>query len=162
MLNVEPVDQTFLARIKNPIIVEHTLNASKHKIWLVISDNSTWTQWYPGLSQCKTTSPYTGLGSTRRVKQSWWLSDERIVLWEPNRAWGYTLESYNAPIFKHLFEQIELEEIGDVHTTPQTVVRYKGAYEAHWLMWFYSWQIEWELSSLWRKALKGLEKYCSE
>jgi len=161
MLKVQPIDQTYVSSFKKPIIIEHTINTSAQAIWLVISNNSTWTHWYPDMSLCETTSTHTELGSTRRVKQSWWLSDERIVLWEPNHAWGYTLESYNAPIFKHLYEQIELEAVNDGHATPQTVVRYTGAYEAHWLMWVYSWQIRWELSRLWKQALKGLEQYCS-
>lgn len=162
MLKVQPIDQSHLSSFKNPVVIERTINASTQDIWLVISNNSTWIHWYPNMSKCETTSSHDGLGSTRRVKQSWWLSDERIVLWEPNHEWGYTVESYNAPIFKHLFEQITLEAIHDDQSTPRTIVRYTGIYEAHWLVWFYSWQIHWELSRLWKEALQGLEQYCSE
>lgn len=158
MVKVKPVNPGYVSTIKNPIIIEHTINASTQDIWLIISDNSTWIHWYPDRSKCEITSTKTELGSTRRVRQSWWLSDELIVLWEPTPAWGYTLVSYNAAIFTHLFEQVKLEVINDGNVTAKTVIRYTGAYEAHWLVWFYLWQIRLELSRLWKKALKGLKR----
>jgi uncharacterized protein YndB with AHSA1/START domain len=111
-----------------PIIIESTeqVAATRAEVWAVICDHERWPEWFGSLSAVRSTStPSTGVGSTREVKLNGGLTfQEEFIAWDEPERWAFTGIEGPAP-FKSLVERITLTEID-----PQcTEVTYRMAIE---------------------------------
>jgi hypothetical protein len=128
MPTLSVVDPSFARTAPQTVVLERQIPASPAELWRVLSDNSSWMSWFPGMSFCTTTSePMTGLGSTRTVKVGPLVADEHFILWEPESAWGFAVIRTNIPVAKRMLEQVELF----ANQSNGTLVRYTGAFEPH-------------------------------
>lgn len=126
MPTLQPVDVSFVEAATHHVHVQYILNATTSEVWAVLADHGSWDAWYPGMSRCDTSEP-GGLGAVRTVRLGPLVAKERWVLWEPERALGFTVIHTNLPTAKHILEQIHLEAVS-TGSRPRTRVRFTGSY----------------------------------
>ena len=154
MPNLKPVDSAFAQSAHHVVTVERTIAAPPDRIWAVIDDVGSWTEWYPGMSRCEPTSdPENGLGSTRRIKIGALVADERIIVHDPPNAWAFTVLKTNLPLANRMLEGLALS--GDAGGDATTVT-YTGAFEPHLLTRLTFSLVRRSVRSAWTRGLDGL------
>lgn len=111
-----------------PIIIESTevVAATRAEVWAVICDHERWPEWFANLTAVRSTStPATGVGSTREVKLSGGFTfQEEFIAWEEPTVWAFT-GTEGPPPFRSLVERITLVELD----ADRTEVTYRMAIE---------------------------------
>lgn len=156
---LEPVDADYADHAPHVVHAETTVRAPAAAVWQVLVDNSTWTEWFPAMRSCETTSKQLrGVGSTRRVKVVNLVADERIVLWEPEVAWGFTVTRTNIPMARRMLERVDLTDAagGD---GPATDVVYTGAFAPHLLTRLTMRLVARQAARTWQRGLDGLARH---
>ena len=130
---LEPVGAEFVDRAKTVVTTEVEVDVAAADLWAVLVDCSTWCAWFPDMKSCEPTSgDGRGLGSTRRVHVGALVAEETFVVWEEARAWAFSVTRTNLPLARHMFERVDLEDVG-TPDAPRTRLRYTGAFTPHWL-----------------------------
>jgi len=103
-----------------PIVAEATVEiaAPPERVWAVIADHERWPAWFPGVSRVEITGgDGIGLDATRRVTlRGGTRFDERIIIWEPGHAFGFTVVAMRPRVFRSLNERVTLDDLGDGRT----------------------------------------------
>jgi hypothetical protein len=155
MPTLKIVDPSFARSAQHTVVVEQTIGSDPARIWAVLSDNATWTTWFPGMTQCITTSAEpTGIGSTRTVKVGPLVADEQFILWETNVIWGFCVTRTNLPVASKMLEQVELVS----NRSGGTLVRYTGAFEPHTFSRLTFGLTKRQVRAVWTAGLAGLEQ----
>jgi uncharacterized protein YndB with AHSA1/START domain len=119
----------FAASASHKATAVHDLAASPEQVWATITNNSSWTKWFPTMTRCEDTSdPTSGIGSTRTVKVGPLVAEEEFIAWDENRLWAFTITKTNLPLGKKVLEQLAIEPHGDGGSR----VAYTGAIEPTW------------------------------
>lgn len=156
---LDPVEPSFATTAPQKVVVETTVAASTASVWGALADNDAWPKWFDPMSSCISTSdPATGVGSTRSVVVGPLEADELFIIWEPEKAWGFTITRTNLPMAKRFLEMVELEAIGTT-SSPQTLVRYTGAFEPHLITKLSYPLVKRQVRSAWTKGLAGLDPF---
>jgi uncharacterized protein YndB with AHSA1/START domain len=111
---LKPVDLAFLSNAEKVYVVDQTLAASREDVWAAFVDPTTWHHWWPGLVSASyrgAPRPY-GVGTFREATVGGQRFEERIVVWEEERRWGYRIDRATAPIAWAQLECTELEDHG--------------------------------------------------
>jgi len=133
MPKLTPVDTNFAAVAPVNIVVSKTIAADVADVWAVVTHNPTWTEWFPQMKSCETTSdPGFGVGATRTVKVGGLRADEVFVAWDENVRWAFTIVGTNLPLATKMLEQIEFSS-SPSDGSPSTTVTYTGSIAPHWL-----------------------------
>lgn len=152
MPTLEPVDTDFVTPAPRTIVVEQEIAADPAAVWAVLTDNDSWTTWYPNMNSCITTSdPGHGVGATRSVAVGSLKADERFVAWDEPKLWAFTIVKTNLPMAKRFLEQVEL--VGGESTT---TARYTGAYEPTAFTRPIASLIDRQIRTAWTNGLAGL------
>lgn len=97
-----------------PITIESTavVAATPSEVWAVICDHERWPEWFDSLTSVRSTStPSTGVGSTREVKLSGGFTfQEEFIAWDEPEVWAFTGIEGPHP-FRSLVERITLVEL---------------------------------------------------
>lgn len=129
MPTLTPADPSFVAQAPQRLVVSREVPASPTQVWEWLIDTPGWADWFPG---CKkgwdTSNPAGGIGGSRSVKIGPISADEQFIIWEPNKAWGFTILKFTIPGIKKAIELVELEDRGS-DSGPLTVMTYTGAFE---------------------------------
>ncbi len=157
MPDLIPVDAAFANSAPQRIEVERRIAATTVEVWKVIVDNSTWTDWFDGMTSCEPTSdPDSGVGSSRRVKVGPMQLEEQFITWDEASCWAFTVTKTSIPFAKRMLEQIELTSVGTADQ-PATKVHYVGAIEPHPLTKLIFPVIARQLKAAWRKSFANLD-----
>ena len=124
MPTLTAVDGSFVDAAPHVARCQVEVSAPINIVWEAILDYPSWVDWFPRMSQCHATSSTVGVGGSRRVKVGPLIVEERIVVFEPQTAWGFTALRTNLPVAKKLLEQIELEP-----SDGATLLTYTGAFD---------------------------------
>lgn len=155
-------DPSFAQTAPHKVVVERTVEASPEAIWTVLSDNTTWTSWFTGMSRCdSTSSPATGIGSTRTVKVGPLVAEERFISWEPNKLWGFSVIRTNLPVARKMLEQVELVD-RSTPTRAASLVRYTGAFVPHRFAVLTFALTKRQVCAAWTRGLDGLAGFVAD
>lgn len=112
-----PQDYSFTTRAPLRVSATRIVDASPHRVFDRLADARSWRRWFPGMVACwYLTRPPHGVGSVRRVWVGPLRVDDRFIVWEPGRRWGFTFESTNLPWASAGVEVVDLEETDDGRT----------------------------------------------
>lgn len=111
----EPVGLDFVDRAHIVAIVNVTVAASPAQVWQVLNDTQRWPEWFEAMKSAQvTSSAWDGVGSTRKVSIGPMVVDEKMIVWEPDTKWGFTVTGLNwmGRIAKRMLEVVEIEPAG--------------------------------------------------
>lgn len=157
MPKLTPVDSTFLdgspkTGAPKTVVVKQHIAAPIQRVWDVIADNDTWTEWFPAMTECTTTSdPATGVGATRRVIVGALEADEIFVTWDEPHQWAFIITRTNIPMATKFLEQLELAE-----DSTGTMVTYTGAFTPHLVTKLSYPLVKRGIKKSWTEGLQGL------
>ena len=123
-------DLGFLESAPHRVSISRIVCAAPEQVWAVVSDHSTWTEWFvPTLrSAAAPSEPGWGFGSTRRVQMTTGMRvDERFIAWDEPRLWAFTATAVRPALFSGLVECVRIEPDGAV-----SMVTYTMAFAANW------------------------------
>ena len=94
------------------------MRTSPEEVWAALIDHDSWAKWFEAILDVEPRGePATGPGSKRRVTIQHGITiDEEVILWEPNRAWGFTVFAAGGPfsLMAHsLNERINIEALAE-------------------------------------------------
>jgi len=151
----EPVGLDFIERAAVVAVVDVHVDASPAQVWRVLNETERWTEWFEGMKECRVTSAsWDGVGSTRYVKVGPLGVDERIVVWEPDTKWGFTVEKLSVTgwIAKRMLEVVDIEPDGT-----GSKLTYTGALDpVPWLKPMRS-MLKKQLTTAWQTSLPKID-----
>ena len=131
-----PQGLSYLEQAPHTLTLTDTINAPIATVWKAITDYSTYPLWFNGVEKCYSPStPQTGLHSKRIVEVQGFKFYEDIILWEEEKAYGFTLLETNRKIYASGVEALYFEAI-DENTTK---VIYKGGFEYAGILSLWVW-----------------------
>lgn len=125
MPRLRPTTQAFLAEADEHARASAFIDAARADVWQLLADHGTWDRWYPGMSRCETEDP-GGPGARRIVRLGPLVAEERWVVWQPEKALGFTVERLNLPMARRMFELVQLDD-----EATGTRIRFHGGYQPH-------------------------------
>ena len=118
----------FLETAPNVIVHVVDLAATPEQIFDVFEDESSWPQWYGGITGVNWTTPKPyGVDTTRAVRLGALKVHEHFIHWEDNKRFAFYLSKTNLPFVKVLVEDYLLEPISDTTTRFTYTVAYEPA-----------------------------------
>lgn len=155
MPKLAEVDTTFAEVAPVKIVTSKIMAANVADVWAVVTHNPTWTEWFPMMTSCETTSdPAFGVGATRTVKVGGLRADEVFVAWDENALWAFSIVRTNLPLATKMLEQIEFSTSSSDGSS--TTITYTGAITPHWLARPILPLAKWNLKRLWSKGFDNL------
>src|SRR5215470_2998323 len=106
-------DLGFVDRAPIVHVVEATAPAPCQAVFAALADAEAWPRWFPGVRAARYTSPPPhGVGSVREAIVSGTRWVEEIIVWEPDRRWGWTVTGASMPFAAAQIEVFELRPAG--------------------------------------------------
>jgi Polyketide cyclase / dehydrase and lipid transport len=133
MPKLEPVGPEFFDTAPWQFDIVREIAAPIGEVWPMIAVNENWPKWFGGCRECRSTSdPASGVGSTRLLLGRGLRVDERFIVWEDERVWGFTALEISLPFFARLAERATLSDIGGGRTR---IVYRMAAEPRRWAGW---------------------------
>lgn len=155
MATMRPVTPEFYDRAPTRYRVERVVAATPDEVFTALADTPGWPQWFPAIRAARWTSePPHGVGSTRSVDVGPITFDEEFIVWEPGRAWGFTIVGTTVPLARAAAELVELEPDGT-----GTRVTYRMCVEPYPLLGFTGPLLRGGVEKGLHQGLKGLERH---
>jgi len=105
-----PEDEDYLDSADTRVNYSVVVPVSASDLWKNINDQQSWTKWFKGLDKCEMVTPSpVGLHSKRIIKVGLLKFYEDIIIWQPERAFGFTILEENIGLFTRA---VEFEHIG--------------------------------------------------
>lgn len=158
MPELEAVEAEFASTAKQVVKVERIIDATPSAIWDAITETAGWSTWFPKMTRSESVSQKATLGSTRTIKIGPLVAEERIIVADENRTWGFSVTRTNLPIAKRMLELLALEDVSADDRT-RTRVLYTGAFEPLWLTRPTFSLVKRNVATTWRHGLDGLAIY---
>lgn len=100
------------------VIAARELAATPAEIFDALCDHESWPEWFTSLQRVERIGDQReGVGSRRRVSLSKRLVfDEEFNVWDPGKAWGFTVFEASTKAFRTLNELVEIQAISDDRT----------------------------------------------
>ena len=150
-----PEDEDFLDNAPRRVNCSVVVSVSASDLWKNIIDQHSWTMWFKGLTTCElVTSSPIGLHSKRNIQVGLLKFYEDIIIWQPERAFGFTILEENIGLFTRAVEAIYLEPV-DEHSTR---LIYRGGFEYRAIYNLFKNMIERELVNRWISSFEELAK----
>ena len=113
MPSLEPVDETYFARVPQRFVHTWSIARPAEKVWAELVAEQP-LHWLRGLRLRWTSSPPFGVGTTRQGKMMGGMTtiDEYFFIWEEGRRCAFYVTHMNAPIFKSFAEDYLVEPDG--------------------------------------------------
>ena len=156
MAKMTPVDATFFDTAPLRFETAGVVHATPAEVWEeIIGDN--WTEWFPGMSLCSYSTPLPrGLDSVRTVKINGLEVEERVVVFDPERAWAFSGLRANVPFAKRLLEGFALEATDGGASTRLT---YRAGIETTWATRLVSKLLRRQMTASWAEAIDALDQH---
>jgi len=114
MPTMTPAEAEFVDGAPLRIDTVLSLNQPPEQVWEVLVDTERWPEWFGSCKAARSTSdPPDGLGSTRWVHVDLFKVNERIIVWDAPRSWGFTILDANLPVADTVVELVKLEPVAD-------------------------------------------------
>jgi uncharacterized protein YndB with AHSA1/START domain len=126
---LRPEELDFADRARWQFNVGATLTASPSDVWAAFTDNDSWPTWYTTCRVCRTTSAASaGVGATRYIEVDTLQAHERVIAWEPERLWAFTVTELARPFCTAMVERATFAP----GPAGGTSVTYRMATEPRW------------------------------
>ncbi len=88
--------------------------ATADEVFEALADHETWPQWFTSLDRVEQFGDLDdGVGSKRRVFINRRVRvDEEFIVWEPGKAWGFTILDASIGGLRSMNELVTIQEIG--------------------------------------------------
>jgi hypothetical protein len=84
--------------------------ALAQRVWDALVDTERWPEWFRGFKAARNTSEtFDGVGSSRWVHVDMFKGNERFIVWDEPRQWGFTGLDANLPFFESVVEVATLK-----------------------------------------------------
>ena len=94
-----------------------TVSAPPSEVFAVLADDARWPRWCSAFKGCRSLPGMPqGKGYGRYVDAGWLKVEERFIVWEPGKAWFFTLTRGNTGVFRAFVEGAALEPADDGRT----------------------------------------------
>jgi uncharacterized protein YndB with AHSA1/START domain len=145
----------FLDRAPIQVREEVLIAASPAEVWRGVGDTPAWTEWFPGMSVARLTTPEPATAGSGRyvVVQSLKVNEELLAVDEDER-FGFVVTDANLPFFAALVELATLEPVGAA-----TRVVYRQGLELKPWARPLSPAIRRQFATTLRKGLAGLDRW---
>ncbi len=116
-LTPRPPDWTATAPIQ--VGASRELAASADEVFAALADHESWPEWFVSLRKVERFGDLDeGIGSNRSVFIGKRVQiDEEFIVWEPGKAWGFTLIAASVPGLRSMNELVTIQEIGPARVT---------------------------------------------
>jgi uncharacterized protein YndB with AHSA1/START domain len=122
MPSPRPEGVGFVAEAPLRAVASRRIPATPEAVFDAIADVDSWPEWFPGMRRCTwLTPPPHEIGSQRRVVVGPLRVDERFVVWDRPRRWGFTFTGSNLPLADAGVEVVDLEPVGDATQVTYTM-----------------------------------------
>jgi len=112
-----PEDEDYLDSAETRVNYSVVVPVSASDLWKNINNQQSWTKWFKGLDKCELVTPSpVGLHSKRIIKVGLLKFFEDIIIWQPERAFGFTILEENIGLFTRAVEAVYLEPVDDDST----------------------------------------------
>lgn len=166
MADLQPSDSSLLKKKWSRTGVSRMVKASPDEVWAVVSDASTWLDWYRPLSAFDLVG-VTSLqpGAEVYEKESFWKTTSEVVDWDEGRTIGLSTRTINARwLLRRYYRLLEIDAADPEGT--ETKVSLTGGFSfgpVGWIFVAYAYpQTRASLYFEYRSALKGLAAYFSD
>jgi hypothetical protein len=150
-----PEDEGFLDSADSRVTYSVVVNVSASYLWKNIINQHNWTKWLLFMNKCElVTPPPIGLHSKRIIQVIFIKFYEDIVIWQPERAFGFTILEANVGFFTRAVEAVYLEPV-DENSTRLT---YRGGFEFRGIFNLIKNMIERVLVHYWTISFEELAK----
>ena len=107
-----PPEWTATAPVK--VSASREMRATPDQVFAALADHETWPEWFDALSKVERLGDQAeGVGSRRRVHIGGRaVIDEEFIVWEPGRAWGFTVYDSSPRVLKSLNELVTIQQTG--------------------------------------------------
>jgi carbon monoxide dehydrogenase subunit G len=99
-----------------PIQVSATreIAATADEVFAALADHESWPEWFSSIDRVERLGDLRdGIGSHRRVHINKRVTvAEEFVVWEPGKAWGFTIVSSSIGGLRSMNELVTIQEIG--------------------------------------------------
>ncbi len=94
------------------------LAATPDEVFEALCDHESWPEWFSSLKKVERLGDQReGVGSRRRVTiNKRVVVDEEFIVWEPGKAWGFTVYEASIGAFRTLNELVQLQAISEDRT----------------------------------------------
>ncbi len=151
---ISPQTEDYVDKAPQKISGVFTINVPIEKVWSQLNDMEAWLVWYPNLKESKhVSSGKFGLGSERIAAIGNMKIYEEIIVWEENKAWGFTMLESNRKFFNELVEVLYLKKIDN----STTEITYKGGYAPRGMAKMMTGMLNKRFVNIWAGAFENME-----
>lgn len=156
MPKLRPERISFFDTAPTLIMIKAKLSVDPAAVWDAFVDTPSWTEWFPGCTDCVDTSERTGVvGSTRRITLSRLKLDEEFLVMDPKECWAFTVTQTNLLMASALAERAEFEALEEGGTD----LTYTVALEVPLVLRPLAPVIAKRIKTLFERGLRNLETY---
>ena len=152
-----PKSAEYLEQAPHSIVFTDEIDAPIEDVWKVIKDCAYWTQWFPKMTSCETTDDGQ-LNASRQVQIGKRKFQQKIIIWEEKKAYGFTIIGANRKLFKSAVESVFLQAINE----NTTQITYKGGVKYAGMARFFPNVGNNQLLKTWKKAFASLKSFLQE
>jgi Polyketide cyclase / dehydrase and lipid transport len=132
-----------------------TVSASPPAVFATLANPGCWHEWFPGVQAAAYTSlPPYGVGTIREAHVGGTRWVERLIAWDHQTRWAYTVLRSSVPLASAQVEAFEIEP-----QTGGTRVQWTLACEPRWLMRLGAPLAPWTIRRVFERAMRNLNAY---
>ncbi len=115
-LKTQPPEWIAKAPVK--VSAAREMRATPDQVFAALCDHESWPEWFTSIQKVERLGDQReGVGSRRRVTvNKRFVVDEEFIVWEPGRAWGFTVYEASTGAFRTLNELVQIQAIADDRT----------------------------------------------
>jgi len=115
-LKTQPPEWIAKAPVK--VSAAREMRATPDQVFDALCDHETWPEWFSSIQKVERLGDQgEGVGSRRRVTvNKRFVVDEEFIVWEPGKAWGFTVYEASTGAFRTLNELVQIQAIADDRT----------------------------------------------
>ncbi len=111
-LTTQPPEWIHTAPVQ--VSASREIAATADEVFTALADHESWPEWFHTIQKVERYGDlHEGIGSNRRVHINTRVAvDEEFIVWEPGKAWGFTILSTTIGGLKSMNELVTIQEIG--------------------------------------------------
>jgi len=115
-LKTQPPEWITKAPVK--VSAAREMRATPDQVFAALCDHEAWPEWFSSIQKVERLGDQReGVGSRRRVTvNKRFVIDEEFIVWEPGKAWGFTVYEASTGAFRTLNELVQIQAIADDRT----------------------------------------------
>lgn len=156
MPKLQPAGLDFLETAPLRFSTEVDIAGDIDLVWSVITDNSTWVEWFENCGYVTSDDDeWTEVGQHRTIKSTPFVIDETLIAIDAPHRWVIELTRSNVPMANRMVEVLELTDTSR-NGEDRTGVRWTAAVEPLWYLAPFARVNEYLMIRTWGRSLEAL------